>query len=221
MDVSADHAAARSIAEPILTALCAKGNFPVPRLNVVDALASGDANTAKVSSVRGAGVIELPHALTKKHSADELESLLGHELGHIRLKHSLGVGSRRVAYWSGLALIAAFIPIFVIGALKNTSIWLILIEIAAVLTLSALCFCACFALSRKNESACDVFSYELTGNLGGALQLLNTYLKDESPDKDPNRRNSLTEEHPTPQRRIAALVEAVRAESPSNTYRVS
>ena len=212
----ARHAAAHSLAQPILASLCAKKGYEIPSLKIVDALPGGDTGTACASSVRGAGAIDLPYAVTEKLSPDGLESLLGHELGHIIQKKSPTMLSRHAMFGLFVILAVATLPIIAVGVLTQADA-LYLILPGVLFTLALLSLVVTMTISQKNESECDVFSYKLTKNLPGALEHLNSYI---TGGKDHHRKRglwlSLMSHHPTPSHRITVILKAARIEALEN-----
>ncbi|WP_426986210.1 M48 family metalloprotease [Pseudarthrobacter sp. Y6] len=195
------HAQARAISEPILAALCAKGGHPVPSLEIVDALPGGDTSTARASSIRGAGTIELPHNLTKDLSHDGLESLLGHELGHMIRKRSPTMMFRHIFYWLFIPLAVAAPVIWAVGGITNTkSLYITGASALFLLALSSLGIA--MALSRKHEADCDLFSHQLAGSFPGAVEHLGSYRAREKFAKRRTPWNALMAHHPKAQRRI-------------------
>lgn len=210
------HVAARSKALPVLVALCAKGGYQQPVLNVVDALPGGDIHTAQTSSVRGAGVIDLPHNLTTTLSLHALESLLGHELAHIIKKKSLTSLLRYALMLSFVGLGMAAILVVPIGVFTQIG-FLSNIAPLVLFCLALISFFASMAFTRKHESECDVFALHLTGNVAGALEHLSSYSARETSGTRRTLWESLIAHHPTPHRRLIRIQEEAARSSAART----
>lgn len=101
--------------EPSVRALIGKANVPVDDILVVDASRQGNHSNAYFTGFGATRRIVLYDTLLKKHPADEVLSIVGHELGHWQNDHIVkGIALAMIATLCGLFILSRIL-LWVIG----------------------------------------------------------------------------------------------------------
>ncbi len=162
-------------------ALCAKQNYKLKRIFVMDGSKRSSKTNAFFSGLGKTKTIVLFDSLIAKHTVDEVVGVLGHEMGHDKLGH---VRSGLI-----LNLVQSFLIFALFGwalqepalteALGGSGIQLELSVIAFGMLFSPINFLLSIldnSISRKNEHGADIFASKVYGkkHIISALQRLGT-----------------------------------------------
>jgi STE24 endopeptidase len=172
-----------------LTAFCQKAGFPITAVSVSNAGSDMAIAGAYVSGHGAARRIILDQETISPCTPDELEIIMGHELGHVAYHH---VVTMTLADVGGTALVC-LVPGF---SLEPLSAWLGLGGLAPqALPLLALLFAVVlavawplrWAIARQCERVADAYALRLTGKPEAAINLWHKLAASGQYDLEPPR----------------------------------
>ena len=151
--------------------------------------------------------IVLCDTLLKNFSENEIESVMGHELGHHKLRHTL-----KLILASGIstAIIFSITNILflefhnIIGYARLASFESLILIYAIISTLNIFTVPINNAFSRKLEQDADLFTLKVTGNKGAFISTMKKLAEQNLADPDPGKfYEMILYSHPPISRRIS------------------
>lgn len=147
--------------------LAVRAKFPIKNIFVMDASRRTSHSNAYFAGLGKRRRIVLFDTLLKKHSTDEIVSILAHEIGHYKLGHiKKMLALSTISIFLGAYLLSAFIeqPLIYEAFGFDQSLYIGLFIISVLFSPISFLLTPVFStLSRAHEYAADKFCIELTG----------------------------------------------------------
>lgn len=182
-----------------LRAVCKTAGRPMPQLRVVDRLPWSRETMTASASTRNGEVIFVPLALLDRISSDALESLLGHELGHLVLKGSKWLVWRKAS--AALVAIAVLAAMCCFGLGIGTGHDGLILSGVACLILGVMALPLMQHFNRIHEREADAYAVRVIG-IRGMEELMKHNAKSRNqPERQPLMER-VFESHPHPSSRL-------------------